>query len=364
MMAEKDTKTCPLCQTENKLDAERCSNCGALLAPVRTKTVTGPPADMVARDTMIPNIHPKPGTISFYMPIEKQPIIVVAKDKIVIGRYLKGHTETDTLKPHVDLAQYDAHLLGVSRVHAMITLIDGKYHLEDLGSRNGTWVNSVRLEAHVPKELNNGDLIRLGHFLMFIYFSGEQTQLKTNIFLVDTGQSSDLLSHQGATMSYMTKKILPYLTAITEIQRVINELMERVGSEVYIKTLDIYQKESHIDIQIDGATEAIQFVAEQVMPWKKRYTQAYHQQIATEKTIASSDPSQLTSPAATADTPIGDKPPKLTTSEFRTSYLELAQNLINQYAPSLAAELQGNYVERVLLQLRTFIESSLELTSD
>jgi hypothetical protein len=284
-------------------------------------------------------------------------------------------------------------------------------------------VNSIRLEAHVPKELNNGDLIRLGHFLMFIYFSGEQTQLKTSISLVETGQSSDLLSHQGATMNYITKKILPCLTAVIEIQRVINDLMERVGSEVYIKTVDIYQKGSHIEIQIDGATEAIGFIVEQVNPWKKRYAQVYYQQTVAEKAPTSSDSSpqaasaapssspdnppqvvnitpsspdsssQVTSvslsgsgtppqtsgaalsgsgtlPQTTSvappkpDAPTSDKPLKLSTAEFRTSYLELAQNLVKQYAPSLASELQGNYVERVLLQLRALIESSLEVTAD
>ena len=49
---------------------------------------------------------------------------------------------------------------GVSRRHARITLRGGRATLEDLGSKNGTWVNEERLGA--PRRLREGDVIRLG----------------------------------------------------------------------------------------------------------------------------------------------------------------------------------------------------------
>jgi predicted component of type VI protein secretion system len=48
----------------------------------------------------------------------------------------------------------------ISRQHARLTRTPGGYVLEDLGSTNGTFVNSERLM--VPRVLNPGDLVALG----------------------------------------------------------------------------------------------------------------------------------------------------------------------------------------------------------
>jgi len=48
----------------------------------------------------------------------------------------------------------------VSRRHARLLVTDGRPGLEDLGSKNGTWVNGRRLEA--PVALEDGDEVRFG----------------------------------------------------------------------------------------------------------------------------------------------------------------------------------------------------------
>lgn len=50
---------------------------------------------------------------------------------------------------------------GVSRHHARITVEHGRFVLEDLGSKNGTFQNDTRLAA-TAVELRDGDRIRLG----------------------------------------------------------------------------------------------------------------------------------------------------------------------------------------------------------
>jgi len=50
--------------------------------------------------------------------------------------------------------------VGVSRRHARITVERGRFVLEDLGSKNGTWKNETRVRQAV--ELRDGDCIRLG----------------------------------------------------------------------------------------------------------------------------------------------------------------------------------------------------------
>ena len=49
----------------------------------------------------------------------------------------------------------------VSRQHATIEYMDGRYILTDLGSRHGTWINNVRLAPGVSHKVEAGDRISL-----------------------------------------------------------------------------------------------------------------------------------------------------------------------------------------------------------
>lgn len=49
---------------------------------------------------------------------------------------------------------------SVSRRHAVLQLVDGRFHLVDLGSRNGSFVNDRRVA--VPVTVRNGDRLRFG----------------------------------------------------------------------------------------------------------------------------------------------------------------------------------------------------------
>jgi DNA-binding CsgD family transcriptional regulator len=60
-------------------------------------------------------------------------------------------------------AEADVHLEGddkVSRLHAVLERLDGGWRISDLGSRNGTFVNELRM--HEPVALRPGDALRLG----------------------------------------------------------------------------------------------------------------------------------------------------------------------------------------------------------
>lgn len=55
---------------------------------------------------------------------------------------------------------------GVSRHHARILLAEGSAILEDLGSKNGTYLRGRRIQA--PEALCDGDPIALGHALITV----------------------------------------------------------------------------------------------------------------------------------------------------------------------------------------------------
>ena len=57
----------------------------------------------------------------------------------------------------------------VSRQHAQILLDNGNYRISDLGSKNGTYVNGVRLTSEA-RVLNSGDRIELGEDQVVLRF--------------------------------------------------------------------------------------------------------------------------------------------------------------------------------------------------
>lgn len=61
---------------------------------------------------------------------------------------------------------------GVSRNHARLLVSRGQATLEDLGSKNGTYLNDQRLD--VPTPLPDGAAFRLGR-LVLLYRSGPET---------------------------------------------------------------------------------------------------------------------------------------------------------------------------------------------
>lgn len=61
----------------------------------------------------------------------------------------------------------------VSRRHAQISLEDGEVIIEDLGSKNGTHVNSERIFK--PVSLQDGDTIQIAIAQQFVYLSSDAT---------------------------------------------------------------------------------------------------------------------------------------------------------------------------------------------
>jgi pSer/pThr/pTyr-binding forkhead associated (FHA) protein len=52
---------------------------------------------------------------------------------------------------------------AVSRRHAQLQLQDGQWSIEDLRTRNGTWVNGQRIHTRTP--LSHNDEIRVPNFM-------------------------------------------------------------------------------------------------------------------------------------------------------------------------------------------------------
>lgn len=188
-------QTCPNCNQQNRIGVVFCENCGASLigdAPLGTKHIgkmteqLSEPPEMAA-----PASASTGGTDLFLqgtmlrLEIEgAQPLVLRPKRETIFGR---RDPATGTM-PDVDLTPFAGYRMGVSRKHAAIRQNENnRLELWDLGSSNGTYLNGVKLVAHRPNRLHDGDEIRLGQMVMRLYFhqaaesateSGNKTGIK------------------------------------------------------------------------------------------------------------------------------------------------------------------------------------------
>ncbi len=70
--------------------------------------------------------------------------------------------------PDLDLVSFKAREQGVSRRHAAFVRFADDIHIVDLGSVNGTFVNSRRLPPDMPYPITPGDRITIGELDLFI----------------------------------------------------------------------------------------------------------------------------------------------------------------------------------------------------
>jgi hypothetical protein len=189
---------CPNCGTVNRVGVVFCDSCGTSLSgqsPLGTRTIgsldpaqapfilpkqSDPPATLVLpnipkRDALAGTGHIKPG-MSIRIVVSSvegmEPFVVQAKREIILGR---KDPATGGI-PDIDLAAYAGYRMGVSRRHAALRIsTETRLELWDLGSSNGTHLNGIRLAAHRPNPVQDGDEIRLGQMVMHIYFLSAQT---------------------------------------------------------------------------------------------------------------------------------------------------------------------------------------------
>jgi len=93
--------------------------------------------------------------------------VVVPKDgNIILGR----SDPRNRNRVDLDLTPYGALDRGVSREHVRMHIEDGRLYVTDLGSTNGTFLSSTRLEPNTPTLLRKGDELLLGRLPIQILF--------------------------------------------------------------------------------------------------------------------------------------------------------------------------------------------------
>ncbi|MBE3117798.1 MAG: FHA domain-containing protein [Candidatus Atribacteria bacterium] len=159
---------CPNCQHKEMSGAIYCSKCGAQLIDVTIATHkihTAEARQEAQRDTGRTQ-PPLPAHLQSWISlnmIESGQILPLAdRTEFTLGRSEEGQP----IVPDVDLSPHNAYANGVSRLHAVLKLIQEQFVIVDLGSSNGTYLNGIRLPPYVETPVAHGDVIYLGKLKM------------------------------------------------------------------------------------------------------------------------------------------------------------------------------------------------------
>lgn len=180
--------TCDRCKTENLDGSQYCDECGAPLRPNgRPNPVNRIPVNGGGNGSHAPVPGPHPefagGHVSANLSYpalrtaaKPHARLVIEKGRSTGKQFMLSDVEAQIgrwdadggIFPDVDLDTDDPEA-KVSRRHARITLSNGQYFLEDLGSTNGTFINrGKRLPPGQRQALCDGDEIIVGKtFLRF-----------------------------------------------------------------------------------------------------------------------------------------------------------------------------------------------------
>jgi len=148
------------------MEAEYCAACHQ---PMRFDTTIWKAGQI--KDVMRPMLRTDFETNVLYLYVVggQTPIRHQGDGEAILGRAPENATETPSNL--IDLTEYHALSLGVSRRHAIINHQGSSYTIEDLNSSNGTWLNGNRLLSGQAYPLRSGDHIQLGELLIFLYFT-------------------------------------------------------------------------------------------------------------------------------------------------------------------------------------------------
>ena len=132
--------------------------------------------------------------------------IAISSEKFLIGR-----SDVCQLRPKSE---------SVSRKHCIIVLREGRVLIQDLKSRNGTYVNDKRLPADKAKVLKGGDRLRIGKLQLDVLIEhGLQAAKKPEV--ADVGDAAARTVEAGAHDSKFEEvDVTSWLDEADQIDRV------------------------------------------------------------------------------------------------------------------------------------------------
>ena len=169
--------TCKVCGNQEYHGVLFCGECGSQLAfaPDQKVNTLVYPDKIRGLHVDISNTIPQKlleerDFILFYAEQEVA-LDLPVQNEFSIGRLVDGQV----IAPDVDLNQYEAYNMGVSRLHATIRIDPqrNKVFVIDQGSANGTFVNGYEIPSNSEVPLDHGDVLTLGKFNLKVILPSE-----------------------------------------------------------------------------------------------------------------------------------------------------------------------------------------------
>lgn len=156
---------CNNCNHKNHEGSFFCENCGVAIEslPIGTSALgNGDSEELKAgSDTLSDD-----SIIFLHIQDIADPITIQIHEQIVLGRAGGGNGNV----AHLNLDNFGASEAGVSRRHALLHRKVNHLYIEDLGSTNYTYINDQRLPVGRQFRLSDGDMVRLGHMNLRVFF--------------------------------------------------------------------------------------------------------------------------------------------------------------------------------------------------
>lgn len=251
------TIKCPACNQLNDRSQLRCTRCQAPL-PDETTVIVETQSHTTKQ---VPRFKPLPihkqdmqDVMVVHIIGEEEPLVVSQLPRqITIGRAAPGGTP-----PDIDLGGYGASILGVSRLHAVITRTEHGYIVEDLNSTNGTYLNEQQLEPNKPYLIQAGDYLCLGQMVLCI-------QLEEGVYSTDTVYLS---ASRYTPAGSLLQDVTPYLAAVENLQQIVNELRGNPEGAVQLNSITPTSAGNAFAVTVSGAGDALSLVTDVIQPWK------------------------------------------------------------------------------------------------
>ncbi len=247
-------KVCPVCEAINDPKALVCSTCGSTFTSGRTLKIDSPNTEEGGDNVDIVGAYHD--CLIFFINGDDTPIIIPRR----VGRITMGRDVPGSDRPTLDLMDYQAGMLGVSRIHASIEQLGHSISLIDLQSTNGTWLNGKRLYPNAPSALRTGDQIRLGEMNITIFFHAEDKGEQTLIFANNP--------KTGVNPKYLSNQVNTLLTALGDLQHIVDHINGHSPLDMTINAIVVAKHQRTISVSVENIPDAAQLFQEVIEPWK------------------------------------------------------------------------------------------------
>jgi|GEM_PF-3321749 len=209
--------------------------------------------------------------VSFYMPGRTEPIIVNGSKTITIGR----RDPKRRINPTIDLTEDHGAKLGVSRLHAEMNFVNGKYYVKDTGSSNGTWVNDTKLQPYQPHPVMTGDQVRIGQLAVVVHLSLPQRGASDEVIstAIDDSQSSvshsykvidktgSILVENGSMVIGKIRNLSTYLERLSRIHSIVCDARQQESPEFAVLSIRARSVDEVLVVDIGEGHDVMDFMA-------------------------------------------------------------------------------------------------------